>query len=110
MQRAVFAAAACALAITPASFAASPSPKDVENFKFSVFYDLEQLSTQEGVAETYQKISSQVRRACRGSTPTRLTLEEHRQAKACTESSLDRAVDRINHAELTAYHSAMVEE
>ncbi|MEO1029604.1 MAG: UrcA family protein [Pseudomonadota bacterium] len=107
MQRAVFAAAAFALAITPISFAASPSPKDVEPFKFEVFYDNEQLATAQGVERTYKQISTQVRDACRDNSVKGRSIAEIRQNRVCTAESLDRTVKAIGHADLTAYHQAM---
>ena len=63
------------------------------------------LATEEGARTLYARLAAAAERAC-GSAPRTLALTEHMRYRACYDSTLTRAVEKIGSQQVHALHAA----
>jgi UrcA family protein len=101
-----FAAAAVLAVCIPAASSASLESASSEEVRLSVNYADINLDSAAGVARLYRRLKFAVSSAC-GPTSLREagSLEQIANNKACAKQLLDRAIQKVDNAELSKMHN-----
>lgn len=98
MKRLIIAAALAATVATPA-LAAS------DTFRMDIIYSSANLSTHAGAEAEYEYIREQVTERCQSEHASEFRFFPERVTKICTDRTLARAIQKINHPMLDRVHS-----
>lgn len=92
------------IALVVASLAIVPTALAQETFDIGFRYDRSELSTPEGSETLYQRLKSEIRRACDASPHRDLKMKM--AERQCITETTETAVEKINSQQFLATHEA----